>query len=125
MVDSDFFKLNDLFTEDELFFASSLREFTDKEIIPVIDKHYQEGTYPKEITQKLAEMGVFGITIPEEYGGAGAGYVMYGLAMQELERGDSAVRSFASVQSSLVMYPIFKYGSEEQKKKWLPKLATV
>jgi glutaryl-CoA dehydrogenase len=125
MVDSDFYKIDDLLTEDERFFAASLREFTDKEIIPVIDKHYQEGTYPKEITKKLAEMGVFGITIPEEYGGAGAGYVMYGLAMQELERGDSAVRSFASVQSSLVMFPIYKYGSEEHRRKWLPRLASV
>ena len=79
----------------------------DNEVVPVIEKHYQDGTFPMELVEKLANLGLFGVTLPQEYGCAGANNIVYGLAMQELERGDSAVRSFASVQSSLVMYPIF------------------
>ena len=120
---TDFYNINELLNDDEKLFSATLREFVDREILPIIEEHFLDGTFPAELTPKIAELGVFGITIPEEYGGAGAGYMMYGLAMQELERGDSAVRSFASVQSSLVMYPIFKYANEEIKRKWLPKLA--
>lgn len=120
---TDFYNINDLLNEDEKLFTSTIKDFVDNEILPIIEKHYLDGTFPAELTKKIAELGIFGITIPEQYGGAGANYKMYGLAMQELERGDSAVRSFASVQNSLVMFPIFKYASEELKSKWLPKLA--
>ncbi len=120
---TDFYNLDELLSEDERLFASSLHEFVNSEILPIIEKHYLDGTFPAELTKKIAELGVFGITIPEEYGGSGADYLMYGLAMQELERGDSAVRSFASVQNSLVMYPIFRYASDNIRTKWLPKLA--
>ncbi|GAB1372566.1 acyl-CoA dehydrogenase family protein [Candidatus Kapaibacterium sp.] len=124
MKNTDFFDIKSLLTEEHKLFIDSLSDFVDIEILPIIEEHFLEGTYPSELTSKLAELGIFGITIPQEYGGAGADYLMYGLAMQELERGDSAIRSFASVQSSLVMYPIYKYGSENQKNKWLPKLAS-
>ncbi len=123
MVNLDFFNLDDLLGDDEILFRNTLKDFVNSEIIPVIDEHYQAGTFPFNLLSKLAQLGAFGITVPEEYGGAGSNYLMYGLAMQELERGDSAIRSFASVQSSLVMFPILKYGSEEQKNKWLPSLA--
>ncbi len=121
---TDFYNIRELLNDEQRLFVDTLRNFVDSEIIPIIENHFSNGTYPSEITKKLAELGVFGITLPEKYNCAGADYLMYGLAMQELERGDSAVRSFASVQSSLVMFPIFKYGSEEQKNKWLPKLAS-
>jgi glutaryl-CoA dehydrogenase len=120
---SDFFYTDDLLCEDEIMFRNIVRDFVDDEVIPIIESHFQNATYPAHLTKKLANLGVFGIKFPEHYGGSGAGYVMYGLAMQELERGDSAVRSFASVQSSLVMYPIWRYGSENQKEKYLKKLA--
>lgn len=119
----DFFNIDELFTEEELLIRSSVREFVDNEVIPIIEKHYLDGTFPFELTPKLAELGMFGIKTSEKYGGAGAGYTAYGLAMQELERGDSGLRSFASVQNSLVMYPIETYASEAIKSKWLPKLA--
>jgi glutaryl-CoA dehydrogenase len=120
---TDFFDIRELLNDEQRLFADTLHGFVDSEIIPVIEQHFMDGTYPSEITKKLADLGVFGITLPEKYGCAGADYLMYGLAMQELERGDSAVRSFASVQSSLVMFPIFKYANEDIKDKWLPKLA--
>ena len=120
----DFFNIEDLLSEEEILIRDTVRDFVENEVIPIIEQHYQEGTFPLELGSKMAELGLFGITIPEEYGGSGANYTTYGLAMQELERGDSGVRSFASVQNSLVMYPIFTYGSEELKKKWLPKLAS-
>lgn len=125
MINTDFYKIDDLLQSDEILFRDTVRQFVNDRILPIIDQHYQDGLFPNEILSDLASIGAFGITIPEEYGGSGSSYLNYGLAMQELERGDSAVRSFASVQSSLVMYPIFKYGSEEQKKKWLPDLASV
>lgn len=121
---TDFYNIDELLDDESLMIRDTVRGFCDKEIIPIIEKHYEEGAFPSEIIPELASLGVFGITIPEEYGGAGASYQMYGIAMQELERADSAIRSFASVQSSLVMYPIYKFGSEKQRKKWLPKLAT-
>lgn len=124
MINTDFYMIDDLLQSDEILFRDTIKQFVDDKIIPIIDGHYQEGTFPNDILAELATLGVFGITIPDEYGGAGSSYLNYGLAMQELERGDSAIRSFASVQSSLVMYPIFKYGTDEQKAKYLPKLAS-
>jgi glutaryl-CoA dehydrogenase len=120
----DYFKIDDLLSEEEKLVRDSVREFTEKEVLPVIEKHYEAGTFPKDLIPRMAELGLFGITVPEKYGGAGMNYVTYGLAMQELERGDSGIRSFASVQNSLVMYPIKTFGSEEQKQKWLPLLAS-
>ncbi len=119
----DYYNLDELYTEEERLVRDTVRQFVDAEVIPIIEKHYREGTFPMHLVPKIAELGLFGITLPQEYGGAGANYTTYGLAMQELERGDSAVRSFASVQNSLVIYPIYRYGKESLKKKWLPKLA--
>lgn len=120
----DYYNIEDLFSEEEKLVQNSVRDFVSNDVIPVIEKHYQESTFPFDLIPKLGELGVFGITLPEEYGCPNMNNVSYGLAMQELERGDSGLRSFASVQSSLVMYPIFTFGSNEQKQKWLPKLAT-
>lgn len=120
----DYYDTESLFSAEEILIRDTVREFTEKEIIPIIDKHYREGTFPMDLVPKMAELGLLGIKIPTEYGGVGANYTSYGLAMQELERGDSAIRSFASVQNSLVMFPIFEYAQEDIKKKWLPKLAT-
>ncbi len=120
----DYYNIESLFTPEELLIRDAVREFTEKEVIPIIDKHYRDGTFPNELVPKMAELGLLGIKIPTEYGGVGANYTSYGLAMQELERGDSAIRSFASVQNSLVMYPIYEYANEEIKQKWLPKLAS-
>ncbi len=119
----DYYNIDELFTIEEKLIRDSVSDFCDREIIPIISEHYRNATFPMGIIPKLAELGLFGITLPTEYGGSGANYTSYGLAMQELERGDSAIRSFVSVQNSLVMYPIFTYGTEEQRKKWLPKLA--
>lgn len=119
----DYMGVYDLLSPEEKLVQESVSDFVDNEVLPIIEKHYQAGTFPMHLAEKMAELGVFGITLPQEYGCAGANNVCYGLAMQELERGDSAVRSFASVQSSLVMYPIYTYGSEEIRRKWLPKLA--
>ncbi len=110
-------------SDEELLLRDSVRAFVDEEVIPTIDRHFEEGTFPMEIVPKLAELKLLGPFIPEEYGGSGASYVQYGLICQELERGDSGIRSFCSVQSSLVMFPIWKFGSEEQKRYWLPRLA--
>jgi glutaryl-CoA dehydrogenase len=120
----DYFNIGELFTEEERLVQESVRDFIDSDVIPIIEEHYQTATFPKELIPKLGELGVFGITLPEKYGCANLNNVSYGLAMQELERGDSGLRSFASVQSSLVMYPIFTFGSDAQKDKWLPKLAS-
>lgn len=120
----DYFNLDELYNEEELLIRSSIRDFVENDVMPSIEHHYMEGTFPMEMVQKMGEIGLFGVTIPEEYGGVGANYTSYGLAMQELERGDSAFRSFASVQNSLVMFPIYTYASDEQKRKWLPKLAS-
>ncbi len=120
----DFYGIDDLLSDEEKLVRNSVRHFVDAEVIPIIEKHYSDGTFPMHLIPRMAELGLFGITIPEEYSGAGLSYTAYGLAMQELERGDSGIRSFASVQNSLVMYPIYTFGTGEQKKKWLPKLAT-
>ncbi|MFA6570233.1 MAG: acyl-CoA dehydrogenase family protein [Bacteroidota bacterium] len=119
----DYLNIDELFTEEEKLVASTVRDFVEAEVLPVIEKNYHDGTFPMHLVPKMAELGLFGITVPPEYGGSGANYTCYGLAMLELERGDSGVRSFASVQNSLVMYPIYKYANEEMKKKWLPRLA--
>ena len=120
----DYFNISDLFSDEEKLVQESVRDFVSTDVIPIIEDHYQKGTFPNELVKKLGNLGVFGITLPEKYGCANLNNIAYGLAMQELERGDSGLRSFASVQSSLVMYPIFTFGSEEQKEKWLPLLAS-
>ncbi len=120
----DYYNLDDLLTEEQKMVRDAAREWVKRDVSPIIEEAAQEAKFPKSIIKGLAEIGAFGPYIPEEYGGAGLDQISYGLIMQEIERGDSGVRSTASVQSSLVMYPIFKYGSEEQKKKFLPKLAS-
>ncbi len=120
----DFYNIETNLTEEEKLVRDSVREFVDNEVIPTIEHNYRDGTFPMELVAKLGELGVFGITLPQKYGCAEMNNLVYGLVMQELERGDSGVRSFASVQSGLVMYPIHEFGSEEQKNKWLPKLAS-
>ena len=120
----DFFALDDQFSEEELMVRDTVRSWVGERFMPVIMEHWENGTFPMEMTSELAELGVFGPTIPEEYGGAGMNSVTYGLICQELERGDSGLRSFVSVQGSLVMYPIFAFGTEEQKQEWLPRLAS-
>ena len=119
----DFYQITDLLTEEELSIQKTAHDFVKNEFMPIIQEHFREGTFPTNIIPRLGDIGVFGSTFPEEYGGAGVSNVAYGLLMQELERGDSGLRSFASVQGGLVMYPILEYGSDKQKKQWLPKLA--
>src|SRR5438132_795100 len=119
----DFFNIDSLLSEEERAVRDSVRRFVDERVLPIIGTCYVEGRFPLEIVPELAELGVFGANLPEEYGCAGLNNVAYGLIMQELERGDSGVRSFASVQGALVMYPIYAFGSEEQKQKWLPAMA--
>jgi glutaryl-CoA dehydrogenase len=119
----DFIKLDSLLDETESILKNSVRAFVDLEILPSIGRHFDEATFPDDLPKKLGNAGYLGAFIPEEYGGSGSTYAQYGIICEELERGDSGVRSFASVQSSLVMFPIWKYGSEEQKKNWLPLLA--
>ena len=120
----DYYSLDELLSQDEILVRNTVREFVDEHVLPVIEKHYIAGTFPMDLIPKMAELGLFGPTLPAKYGCAEMNNVAYGLMMQELERGDSGVRSFASVQSGLVMYPIFAFGSEEQKDHWLPKLAS-
>ncbi|MEK7670059.1 MAG: acyl-CoA dehydrogenase family protein [Bacteroidota bacterium] len=120
----DFYNLDELLSQEEILARNTVREFVDENVLPIIEKHYRNGTFPVELVSKMAELGLFGSTLPAKYGCAEMNNVAYGLVMQELERGDSAVRSFVSVQSSLVMYPIFSFGSEKQKDYWLPRLAS-
>ncbi|MCZ7554908.1 MAG: acyl-CoA dehydrogenase family protein [Bacteroidia bacterium] len=120
----DFYNIDALLTEEELLVRDTVRNFVAKEVLPIIEEANREHRFPLHLAKRMAELGIFGATLPEQYGCAGANNVMYGLMMQELERGDSGVRSFASVQSSLVMYPIYRYGTEEQRQHWLPRLAT-
>src|SRR3954467_833849 len=120
----DFFNIESLLTEEERAVRDSVRRFVDEKVLPIIGKAYVDGRFPREILPELAELGVFGANLPEECGCAGLNNVAYGLIMQELERGDSGVRSFASVQGALAMYPIYAFGSEEQKQAHLPKMAT-
>jgi len=119
----DYFNIQSLLSEEELMIRDSVREFVSEEIIPIIEEYNREGKFPLQLVPKMAEIGLFGSTLPQKYGGAEMNNVAYGLVMQELERGDSGIRSFVSVQSALVMYPIFTFGSEEHKEKWLPQLA--
>ncbi|MGI9042764.1 MAG: acyl-CoA dehydrogenase family protein [Gemmatimonadaceae bacterium] len=121
---TDLYNIDFALSEEERAIRDSIRQFVDEQVIPVIGKCYVEGRFPREIIPQMAELGVFGANLPEEYGCAGLSNVAYGLINQELERGDSGVRSFASVQGSLVMYPVYAFGSDEQKTHWLPKMAS-
>src|SRR5687767_1100442 len=123
-VSPDYYQLDDLLTEEQKHIRDTIRTYVKKEISPIIEDYAQKAEFPQQIVKQLGELGCFGPTIPVEYGGGGLDYISYGLMMQELERGDSGVRSTASVQGSLVMFPIHAYGSEVQRKKYLPKLAT-
>ena len=120
----DFYALDDLLTEEHKLVRTSIRDFVKREITPYIEDWAQRAYFPYDIVRKFGEIGAFGPTVPAEYGGGGLDYISYGLIMQEVERGDSGMRSTASVQGSLVMYPIYKFGSEAQRKKYLPKLAS-
>lgn len=120
----DYYLLDDLLTDEHKLIRNTVREWIKKEVSPIIEDYAQRAEFPKHLIKGLAEVGAFGPYIPTEYGGAGLDQISYGIIMQEIERGDSGLRSTASVQSSLVMYPIYTYGSEEQRKKFLPKLAT-
>ncbi|MBI4535826.1 MAG: acyl-CoA dehydrogenase family protein [Ignavibacteriae bacterium] len=119
----DYYSMDSILSEEEILVRNTVREFVDDNVILIIEKHNRAGTFPMDLVPKMAELGLFGSTLPAKYGCAEMNNVAYGLVMQELERGDSGVRSFASVQSGLVMYPIHKFGSEEHKNYWLPKLA--
>ncbi|WP_119079080.1 acyl-CoA dehydrogenase family protein [Chitinophaga alhagiae] len=120
----DYFLIDDLLTEEHKLVREAVRQWVKQEVSPVIDDYCQRAAFPSQIIPGLGRLGCFGPTIPAAYGGGGLDYIAYGLMMQELERGDSGVRSTASVQGSLVMHPIHTFGSEEQKKRWLPRLAT-
>ena len=120
----DYYNVDDLLSEEHKLIRQSVRDWVKKEVSPIIEDYAQKGDYPVQLNKGIAELGGFGPYIPTEYGGAGLDQIAYGLIMQELERGDSGIRSAASVQSSLVMYPIFQYGDENQRKKYLPKLAS-
>ena len=121
---TDYFHLDDLLTDEYKLIRDSAREWVKREVSPVIEDYAQRAEFPYHLLSGLAEIGAFGPFIPAEYGGVGLDYMSYGLIMQEIERGDSGIRSTASVQTSLVMYPIWKFGTEEQKMKYLPRLAT-
>ena len=120
----DYYNLDELLTEEHKLIRDAARAWVKRDVSPIIEDYAQKAEFPKQIIGGLAEIGAFGPYIPEEYGGAGLDQISYGLIMQEIERGDSGVRSTASVQSSLVMYPIWKYGNEAQRQKYLPKLAS-
>jgi glutaryl-CoA dehydrogenase len=120
----DYYQLDELLSEEHLMVRTAVRDYVKKEISPIIEEYAQKAEFPQQIVKQLGDLGCFGPTVPAEYGGGGLDYISYGIMMQELERGDSGVRSTASVQGSLVMYPIHAYGSEAQKKKYLPKLAS-
>ncbi|RSC94936.1 acyl-CoA dehydrogenase family protein [Tenacibaculum singaporense] len=120
----DYYQVNDLLTDEHKLVRDTAREWVKKNLSPIIEEYAQRAEFPKELIMGLAEVGAFGSYIPEEYGGAGLDQISYGLIMQELERGDSGIRSTASVQSSLVMGPIYNYGTEAQRQKYLPKLAS-
>ena len=120
----DYYQLDELLTEEHKLIRSTVRSWVKKELSPIIEDYAQKAEFPVQLIKGLAGIGAFGPTIPVEYGGAGLDYMAYGIIMQEIERGDSGIRSASSVQGSLVMYPIYAYGSEEQRKKYLPKLAS-
>ncbi|WP_163338182.1 acyl-CoA dehydrogenase family protein [Desulfopila sp. IMCC35008] len=120
---TDYMNFQDMLDDEEKLVRQTARTFVDEKVMPIIDEHAQQEKFPAHLVPEMGELGFFGPTLPEEYGCAGLSNVAYGLLMYELERGDSALRSLASVQGSLVMYPIFAYGSEEQKQHWLPRMA--
>src|ERR1700749_1331604 len=120
----DYFNVDELLTEEHKHIREAVRNYVKKEISPIIEDYAQKAEFPQQIVKQLGDLGCFGPTVPEKYGGGGLDYISYGLMMQELERGDSGVRSTASVQGSLVMFPIHAYGSEEQRRKFLPKPAS-
>ena len=120
----DYYQIDDLLTDEQILIRDTVRAWVKKEVTPIIEDYAQRAVFPKHLLKGLGEIGAFGPYIPVEYGGGGMDQLTYGLIMQEIERGESGIRSTASVQSSLVMYPIYKYGSEEQRHKYLPKLAT-
>ena len=120
----DFYDIDSLFSEEERMIRDTVRSFVEDRVMPIIGEAYIERKFPKQLIPELGELGVYGANLPEKYGCAGLNNVAYGLIMQELERGDSGIRSFVSVQGALVMYPIFAFGSEEHRTEWLPKLAT-
>ena len=120
----DYYNIESLLSTEEKMIRNTVREFVSDEVIPIIEKHNREATFPIQLVPKMAELGLLGSTLPQKYGCADLNYISYGLITQELERGDSGIRSFVSVQTSLVMHPIYTFGSEEQKEKWLPRLAS-
>ncbi|MDW8329916.1 MAG: acyl-CoA dehydrogenase family protein, partial [Candidatus Bipolaricaulota bacterium] len=117
----DYFGLDALLTPEQRLIRNTVRQFVDEEVLPIIKESFEAGRFPTQLIPKMAKLGLLGATL-KEYGGAGIDAIAYGLAMQELERGDSGVRSFCSVQNGLVIYPIYTFGSPEQKERWLPKL---
>jgi glutaryl-CoA dehydrogenase len=119
----DFYRIDDMLNDEERMIRDTVRRFVDDRVIPIIDEHFEKATFPTQLIPEMAKIGLFGGNLPEEYGCANMNNVSYGLVMQELERGDSGLRSFVSVQGALTMYPIFAFGSEEQKRCWLPLLA--
>ena len=123
-VSPDYYQLDDLLSDEHKMVRDATREWVKRDVSPIIEDYAQRAAFPEQLVKGLAEIGAFGPYIPEEYGGAGLDQMSYGLMMQEIERGDSGVRSTCSVQSSLVMYPIYAYGSEEQRMRFLPKLAS-
>ena len=120
----DYYNIESLLSSEEIMIRDTVREFVSEEIIPIIERYNRDSEFPIQLVPKMAELGLFGSTLPQKYGCAELNYTSYGLIAQELERGDSGIRSFVSVQSSLVMYPIFRFGSDEQKDNWLPQLAS-
>ncbi|MEW6366131.1 MAG: acyl-CoA dehydrogenase family protein [Acidobacteriota bacterium] len=120
---ADIFNIEEMLSDEEKLVRDVSREFVEKEVAPIIAKHFEDATFPDHLVPRLGELGYLGANLPQQYGGAGINNVAYGLVMVELEKGDSAIRSFVSVQGALVMYPIWQFGSEEQKKYWLPRLA--
>ena len=124
MTRTDFLDLSTKLSEEENNARQTAMEFTEREVMPVINKHFDAGTFPGDLMIRMGELGYLGVTVPREYGGAGGNYVTYGLICQEIEAGDSGLRSALSVQGSLVMYPILKFGTEDQRRRWLPGLAS-
>ena len=119
----DFYDVDSLLTKEECQMRDLVGDWVDERYLPIVEKAYEEAYFPKETIPELADMGLLGATLPEKYGCAGVNPTAYGLTMQELERGDSGLRSFVSVQGALCMYPIYEFGSEEQRMQWLPKMA--
>jgi glutaryl-CoA dehydrogenase len=119
----DFYRIEDLLSQEEILVRNTVRDIVESKVVPVMDRHFEEATFPMHLVAGMANLGIFGANLPEKYGCAGMNNVAYGLVMPELERGDSGLRSFASVQGALGMYPICAFGSEPQKDYWLPKLA--